>query len=215
MVGEALKDIKIGEKTYTLYSTTGTVLDSKKWNETQVSGSGGGGGGRVSTDFLGNTSGNIRIKPVKISSQTVVHDQLFLIDEQGQEHDFQLQNFNLACRKDNKLTVVFASEKGKNKGYDIIVYNHSTRKSFFNIPVLSLLHRPSILWDSIYLAVVFIFIPKILSGFVLVFCAIIIALALAPGILNNIKDSTAERRAEAFINSNEVKNVIDYIATNI
>lgn len=116
-----MKTITTAGKTYNLYWTYGTVEESGKNMETQVSG--GGGGGATYGGYGGNT-------PVHISSKTVIHDQIFLVDEEGFEHSFQLQDMNIACRKGNKLSVIWAIQQGKKKGPYIMAYNHTTGKVF-------------------------------------------------------------------------------------
>src|ERR1700749_2767716 len=99
-----MEALQVGGRTYELHHTTGTVQEAGKNMETRVSGSGGGGasfGG-----YGGTEPGNIR-------SQPIVHDQLFLIDSNGNEHAFQLQDFNLACRAGQEVSVIWAIKKGK------------------------------------------------------------------------------------------------------
>lgn len=126
-----MKTITAANKTCTLYWTTGTVANSGKSMETIVRGSGGGGSN-------GNTA------PVHISSTTVIHDQVFLIDPKGNEHAFQLQNFNIACRESNQLSVIWAIPPGKQRGPYIIAYNHTTGNAFFNDSELTKLFRYAI-----------------------------------------------------------------------
>lgn len=115
-----MKTITAAGKTYNLHWTYGTVEESGKNMETQVSG--GGGGGATYGGYGGNT-------PVHISSRTVIHDQIFLVDEGG-EYSFQLQDMNVACRKGNKLSVIWAIQQGKKRGSYIVTYNHTTGKVF-------------------------------------------------------------------------------------
>jgi hypothetical protein len=105
------------------YNFTGLVAEAGKNMETKVSGSGGGGG------MYNGTGGTA---PVTITSHTIIHDQIFLIDEKGSESSFQLQGFNVACRKDNKLSVIWVIKQGGKTGPYVSVVNHTTGNVFFN-----------------------------------------------------------------------------------
>jgi hypothetical protein len=98
------------------------VEESGKNMETKVSGEGGGGATYQGT---GGTA------PVTITSRTVVHDQLFLVNLEGKERAFQLQDFNLAARKGNQLTVFWGIKAGEKSGHYFAVKNHSTDQEFY------------------------------------------------------------------------------------
>ncbi|MFT3824520.1 MAG: hypothetical protein QM731_11390 [Chitinophagaceae bacterium] len=112
-----------GGKQHTLHHINGKVMQSGKNMETIVS---GGGGGGYSYKGTGGSA------PVSISSRTVVHDQLFLVDETGKEHAFQLQDFNVAAREGNDLTVIWAIKQGKDSGPYIVVHNKTVGQTFYN-----------------------------------------------------------------------------------
>lgn len=106
------------------YHFSGNVEESGKNMETQVY---GGGGGGASYQGTGGTA------PVSISSRTIVHDQLFLINPiTNKEKAFQLQGFNLAARKGNLLTVFWGIPSGKQSGSYLAVKNHSTEQTFYD-----------------------------------------------------------------------------------
>jgi hypothetical protein len=110
-----MSNIQINRKNINLHSTRGIVVSSNKNMETRVSGGGGGN----------NTN-------VRITSTTIVHDQLFLKDSDNKEHSFQLQGFNLAAREGNELTVVWGIRNGKKNGPYLYIYNHTTSSEFVN-----------------------------------------------------------------------------------
>lgn len=112
-----------GSSSFELYSFCGIVEESGKNMETRVH---GGGGGGATYQGTGGTA------PVSISSTTVVHDQIFLTRKDGKERAFQLQDFDLACRKGNEVTVFWGIKDGKDKGAYVAVKNHSTDQSFFD-----------------------------------------------------------------------------------
>lgn len=114
-----MKQLKAGGRIYNLYSVTGKIIEQGKFATTHVHGGGGSGQG-------GNSG------PINISSSTTVHNDIFLVDSNGKEHSFQLSGFNIACRQDHELTVIWAVEDGKEKGSYIVVVNHSTSEQFFD-----------------------------------------------------------------------------------
>jgi hypothetical protein len=118
-----MKPLQVGGRTYNLHYTTGQVQETGKNMETRVS---GGGGGGATFGGYGGTA------PVSIRSQTIVHDQLYITDGEGNEHAFQLQDFNVACRTGHQVSVVWAIKEGKKEGKYIAVVNHSTKTNFYN-----------------------------------------------------------------------------------
>ncbi|HVU58250.1 MAG TPA: hypothetical protein VHD83_24485 [Puia sp.] len=119
-----MRTINTCNKEYELYWVTGQVLESGKNMETRVHGSGGG------------SYGNGYTAPVNVSSTTIVHDQLFVMDKQGKEHAFQLQDFHLACRDGNEVTVLWAIRKGKKTGPYFVVHNRTTSQTFYQEKVM-------------------------------------------------------------------------------
>ncbi|WP_051286961.1 hypothetical protein [Algoriphagus mannitolivorans] len=115
------------QRAFTLYHFTGTTEESGKNMETKVS---GGGGGGATYQGTGGTA------PVTITSRTVVHDQVFLINKEGKEKSFQLQDFNLAARKGNQLTVFWGIKSGDQTGEYFAVKNHSTEEEFYRNDLL-------------------------------------------------------------------------------
>lgn len=132
------KNIVVNGTTYALHSVTGKVLNTTKAMETSVQGSVSGGGGRL-------REGSGKLKPVdlNLTSTTIVHDQVFLQDETGREHSFQLQGFNLACRESNSLTVTWAIKTGQARGPYVAVVNHSTQNRYLNDKAIDNLCSPS------------------------------------------------------------------------
>lgn len=118
-----MHSLQIGSGTINVFSFTGKVANASKNMETKVSGSGGGGFSYQGTG--GNSS-------VRITSKTIVHDQLFLVDEEGNERSFQLQDFNVACRESNTVTVMWGILEGKENGPYFRVFNHTTNSDSFN-----------------------------------------------------------------------------------
>lgn len=107
----------------TFHGLTGTVVDVKTWSETVVSGSGGGGGG-----YIREGSGHISNSPVKISSRSIRHDEIMLLTANGDEEVRKYENMDVACRKGNVLTEVWAVPQGQRNGSTWLVYNHNTKE---------------------------------------------------------------------------------------
>lgn len=102
-------EIKAGGNKYRLEYTTGIVITHDK---------------RIGTIVHGNAN--------NISSSSVAHDDIIMLDDKGGERAFQLVEFDVACREGNKLTIVWAAKKGQELGWNIAVYNHSTSRIHFN-----------------------------------------------------------------------------------
>lgn len=105
------------QKAFEVHQFTGQVAESAKNMETKVTGGGGGGSSYRGSGYTA---------PVSIRSTTVVHDQIFLINKEGKEKSFQLQDFNLACRSGNELTIYWYIRVGSSSGKYFFVKNHST-----------------------------------------------------------------------------------------
>jgi hypothetical protein len=156
-----MKQIVAATKSIDLYWTTGKVADAGKNMETIVK---GGGGGGYTYKGTGTTA------PVSITSTTVVHDQIFLIDREGNEHAFQLQGFNVACRTNNELAIIWAIREGKNNGPYIIAYNYSTRNAFYNDSSLNKLFRYPV-WFLLAAMAGCLLLGRLNDLFYVLFCA--------------------------------------------
>jgi hypothetical protein len=119
--------IKAGKRELVIHHFTGKVAETTKHMETQVS---GGGGGGMSYQGTGGSA------PVTIRSTTIVHDQMFLVAQDGTERALQLQDFNLACRNGNIVTASWAVQVGSDEGAYFAVTNHSTGQQFLNDSVI-------------------------------------------------------------------------------
>jgi len=127
-----MKELMIGSKAIELYWFTGNVVGTSKNLETKVTGSGGGSTGQGGY-----------VAPVNIRSTTKVHDQLFLVDRSGKEKAFQLQDFSIACRETNQVSVCWAMKKGAKQGPYVLVHNHTTGNAFFKDEASRTLLLPS------------------------------------------------------------------------
>ena len=149
-----MRTIQTCNKEYELYWVTGEVAETGKNMETRVHGSGGG------------SYGNGYTAPVHVTSTTTVHDQLFVMDRQGQEHAFQLQDFHLACRTGNQVTVLWAVRKGKKTGPYVVVHNKTTKNTFFQEKALQGIFSYSVLYP-VGAAILCLFLYNLLPFFLL------------------------------------------------
>lgn len=146
-----MKSISLILKTIQLIPVTGTVLEASKNMETKVSGSGGGGGS------FGGTGAT---RPVRITSKTTVHDQIFLKDVNGMEHSYQLTDFHLACREGNEISVIEAKKGNSQKGYPVGVANHSTNKIYTSASSLKKVGSPNVFLYVLAYIIILFFMPK-------------------------------------------------------
>ncbi len=122
-----MQTVNLSGKTYKLHVITGTVLSSLKYPEIQVS-----GGGVLSSSGGGYAT-----------STTIIHDEFFLQDRKGNEHSFQLSDFNLAIRESNSVSVIAAVRENRASGPYIAVINHSTDKYYLSNQSLRRVCGPS------------------------------------------------------------------------
>lgn len=121
-------------------SITGTIAGKNSMSETIVQGSAG-----YST-------------PVNLSSATVVHDQLFLIDGKGQEHALKLRDWDVACRTGHRMTLIWKAKKTHNPNLYfeltdmnntreryMAVHNHTTNSTQYNEYLIKKMTRPNFL----------------------------------------------------------------------
>jgi hypothetical protein len=136
-----MREITINGKPFELHSVTGRVAAATKQLETRVSGGGGGG-------FTNTGAGYTN--PVHITSTTITHDQIFLVDENGNERALRLQNWNIACREGHELTAVWIIRKGKNSGPFVAIRNATVNETKYDDRELARINRP--LWPLVGLA---------------------------------------------------------------
>lgn len=126
-----MKQIAVGGRKYELLPFSGKVLQADKNLETRVF-----GGGGYTSGAAGSTSS------VSVSSQTTVHDQLFLVSEDGKEMAFQLAGFDVACRQGHRVSVWRARKAGEGEGYNVAVQNHTTDTHLSDRVAIEFLVRP-------------------------------------------------------------------------
>jgi len=117
----------IGPRRYTLNKMTGLVADSGVRSEVEVSGTGYVTGTTGTSYSPGIVTGTTEIK-----SKTTRHQQLFLIDKEGNEESFNLTDFVITCHKGSLITIIWAIMDGKKDGPIFAAYNHDTKGWMFD-----------------------------------------------------------------------------------
>ncbi len=108
-----------------IHDRTGNILGTETRAETEVTGSVSGGGGFSSggTGFNNPVSGSIQ-------SKTTRYQNIYLEDEDGDEHAINLVNFLVPCKEGHRLSF-FIVKSGDNKfGAYFHAYNHNTREHY-------------------------------------------------------------------------------------
>lgn len=118
---------------YTLKSVRGAVLDAQKNRETQVDVS---GGGVLFRPGIGHFPDVIETKPIRVTSTTIVHDNLTVANRNGGEFGIQLKGFDLNVRASQDISIVFGVKRGSERGHCVLVHNHTTGQGFYNVDAL-------------------------------------------------------------------------------
>ena len=98
------------------WKIVGEVLGSQKHSETRVTSSGGGGHMNQGTGYVS--------APV-VSSHTILHHDFWLKTPEGREVPIQLTGVDIPLREAQKITVIAAKNKKKEKGRYAVLVNHS------------------------------------------------------------------------------------------
>jgi hypothetical protein len=80
-------------------------------------------------------------------------DHLFIRDDDGREHEVELEDFGARLRIGNRVSVVLATGN-RAAERPILVMNEDTRKHFYSTRVLRDLLKPSFLWALFHAALV-------------------------------------------------------------
>ena len=101
------------------WTITGVVLGSDKYSETHVSSSGGGG-------YVGPHGGHVTAPTVR--SSTVTNHEFWIKTEDGAEEDIKFRCIDIPLRKEKKITIISAGQKGASKGWYAALINHNAKK---------------------------------------------------------------------------------------
>lgn len=133
----------IAQKTYTVCDFWGEAVDVSKQLETKVTGSGGGGS---TWDGYGHT------RPVEIHSTTTVHDDLYLLNANGQEKHFALTDWRISARIGHTMQVLWLIAENEQTGPYVAVYNKNLNQCFWKNDALQELanaHYRKQFWGSL------------------------------------------------------------------
>jgi hypothetical protein len=122
-----MKKVAINGRVLEFANVTGKVVGTSKNMETIVSGSVSGGPNTASA---------------QITSTTVIHDQIFLVDANGLEHAFQLTGMNVAAREGNELTITSVMKPGKDQVGYVAAINRATGIAYYNTGQIQSLQWP-------------------------------------------------------------------------
>lgn len=138
--------ITLDNKQYAVELIKGVVVGKDKGYETRVYGGGGGGYNYQGTG--GNTS-------VSISSQTYIHDKIFLDLGNGKQKLIELTDWDIACLPGHEIVVIRLSKISNSKYKTVLVQNRTTNetKTFnFESNYELLINIPKVLY-SIYIGI--------------------------------------------------------------
>lgn len=129
---------------------TGKVAEIKNDSELKVYGSGDGGSSNAG---YGSTSN------IKIESETIKNQEIFLINEKGTERAFKLVNWDITARKNQTITICWIVDPKKEWGPFFYVYNHNLKEEVKDIDILGDILFPGKKygWLSILTIAAFIF----------------------------------------------------------
>lgn len=112
-----------GKFNYTIHYAKGKVVGKDKNIETKISGSGGGG-------TVNKGTGDI--DDISITSTTLIHDKIYLQQENGKEVAIELTNWDLACREGHEMLVIWIKRGTNESGSYVVVKNYTTDSIKFN-----------------------------------------------------------------------------------
>lgn len=114
--------IEANGRRFQLCHFTGRVTATRKQKEMKVKGSGGGSSGYGAYQTT---------SAVSITSQTIDHHELFLLNQAGEERSFHIVDFDFPCREGQTLSVVWIVPEGATEGPVVQVRNHNARETYF------------------------------------------------------------------------------------
>ncbi|KAA8733250.1 hypothetical protein F4V57_08470 [Acinetobacter qingfengensis] len=154
--------IQVRGKNYSVYEFTGKVAHSNKQLETVVSGGGGGG-----ATYQG-TGGSA---PVSIRSTTYTHDDIFLVNTEGQEQVIRLLDWNIATREGHEIQAIWLIKQGKDTGPYIIINNLTTNTVQWSDKKLGELLRLE-WWRIFVVPIAILILGGIILGWIVIFAVI-------------------------------------------
>lgn len=117
---------------YHIHVRTGVVENTDTRSETEVTGNISGGGG-----YSSNGSGFNNPVSGSVQSKTTRYQNIFLKDEDGDDHAVELVDFLIPCKEGQKLTLFLVKSQDNLYGPYFQAYNHNTRQHYENAKAVS------------------------------------------------------------------------------
>ena len=105
---------------FTLWIEHGSVIGSKTWSETHVSGGSSGGGG-----FVSGGSGYVSAPNVSVTSSVRTRNTFFLKGADGKKYSADIDGA-LPLRDGQAVSVVYVKRTTDKSGYPLVVHDHTT-----------------------------------------------------------------------------------------
>jgi hypothetical protein len=135
IVAEIAKEIASGKvigRDYHIHVRTGVVESTETRAETEVSGNISGGGGYSSGGY-----GSSNPVSGSIESKTTRFQNIFLKDEDGDDHVIELVDFLVPCKAGQMLSLFIVKSGHNLRGPYFRAYNHNTREHYENPKAVS------------------------------------------------------------------------------
>jgi len=113
-------------KTLNFYTLTGRVISANRSLESRI---------HHSSQVSSNGSIREGYTPpmhhsVSVNSETIDHQEIFIEDEQGQQHAINIHNWSVSCAGGNVLTFVTGEAVGRGESLYLQITNHTTRRDY-------------------------------------------------------------------------------------
>lgn len=161
---EELRHQTLGGVLVDYHVEAGTVIDSRKWSETSIS----GGGGQVTSNTLAGTTGYIR----PITSSTTQVEEIFVKLESGTERRMQVFDaYQFGVRAGSRLLILFGGTSGQDAITHIMTYNRDTRQVAMGASSSGFLTQRGLKAYGVFRKLTFLFVLFIILGAVLFYVA--------------------------------------------
>lgn len=112
------KDIKCKNgNEFWLCKFTGKVVSQRQWSETNIN--------QGSATVMTSQHGNHTVIPGRITTSVSNKQDIWLVNEEGEEQNFQFSNANFPVRDGHEISVVWCGGKSSNTGTNLWALNKS------------------------------------------------------------------------------------------
>ena len=155
--------LRIRRTNYEVHQFTGKVIQANKHLESRVFG--------IGTGNL-NYHGNMAQAQISVNSKIRTHDDIFLLNELGQEQAFQLVDWDIATRENHLIQVIWLIKAGEESRDYLIWNNLSLHQTQWNQALIEQLLRPA-WWMILIVPVIIFFVVVAILGWFIVLLALI------------------------------------------